>query len=172
MGLLAELLVRTYHESQNRPTYVIKEILEALGLPEDVDLEELESVSLPKPPVAHGKGLAQQRTAEALTAFVGYDDPEHFWNGSLGAWAIVQNGWPWSSRKFNVTWNLLNRNGDAVAGGVVCLMAIPVAWGLQRWGYPFMGRALSRLPWPFVAKVLALQRREEATESGPEEARI
>jgi len=28
MGLLAEMLVRTYHESQNRPTYVIKEILE------------------------------------------------------------------------------------------------------------------------------------------------
>jgi glycosyltransferase involved in cell wall biosynthesis len=27
MGLLAELLVRTYHESQNRPTYVIKETL-------------------------------------------------------------------------------------------------------------------------------------------------
>ena len=31
MGLLAELMVRTYHESQNRPTYVIKEILESLG---------------------------------------------------------------------------------------------------------------------------------------------
>ncbi|MFQ6034785.1 MAG: glycosyltransferase, partial [Sedimentisphaerales bacterium] len=31
MGLLAELLVRTYHESQNRPTYVIKEILESLS---------------------------------------------------------------------------------------------------------------------------------------------
>jgi len=29
MGLLAEMLVRTYHESQNRPTYVVKEILEA-----------------------------------------------------------------------------------------------------------------------------------------------
>ena len=28
MGLLAELLVRTYHESQNRPTYVIRETLE------------------------------------------------------------------------------------------------------------------------------------------------
>jgi len=28
MGLLAELLVRTYHESQNRPTYVIRQILE------------------------------------------------------------------------------------------------------------------------------------------------
>jgi glycosyltransferase involved in cell wall biosynthesis len=27
MGLLAEMLVRTYHESQNRPTYVIREIL-------------------------------------------------------------------------------------------------------------------------------------------------
>jgi hypothetical protein len=29
MGLLAELMVRTYHESQNRPTYAIKEILES-----------------------------------------------------------------------------------------------------------------------------------------------
>ncbi len=29
MGLLAELLVRTYHESQNRPTYVIKEVVES-----------------------------------------------------------------------------------------------------------------------------------------------
>ena len=28
MGLLAEMLVRTYHESQNRPTYVIKEVLQ------------------------------------------------------------------------------------------------------------------------------------------------
>jgi len=33
MGLLAELLVRTYHESQNRPTYVIKEVLDAPGQP-------------------------------------------------------------------------------------------------------------------------------------------
>jgi glycosyltransferase involved in cell wall biosynthesis len=29
MGLLAELLVRTYHESQNRPTYVIKDVLDS-----------------------------------------------------------------------------------------------------------------------------------------------
>jgi len=29
MGLLAELMVRTYHESQNRPTYVIREILQS-----------------------------------------------------------------------------------------------------------------------------------------------
>jgi glycosyltransferase involved in cell wall biosynthesis len=29
MGLLAELLVRTYHESQNRATYVIKEVLDS-----------------------------------------------------------------------------------------------------------------------------------------------
>lgn len=35
MGLLAELLVRTYHESQNRPTYVIKEILESNTGPAD-----------------------------------------------------------------------------------------------------------------------------------------
>ncbi len=35
MGLLAELMVRTYHESQNRPTYVIKEILESSAKKED-----------------------------------------------------------------------------------------------------------------------------------------
>ncbi len=29
MGLLAEMMVRTYHESQNRPTYVVREILES-----------------------------------------------------------------------------------------------------------------------------------------------
>jgi glycosyltransferase involved in cell wall biosynthesis len=33
MGLLAELLVRTYHESQNRATYVVKEILETPATP-------------------------------------------------------------------------------------------------------------------------------------------
>ena len=31
MGLLAELLVRTYHESQGRPTYAIREIIESTG---------------------------------------------------------------------------------------------------------------------------------------------
>ena len=29
LGLLAELQARTYHESQNKPTYAIREILEA-----------------------------------------------------------------------------------------------------------------------------------------------
>ena len=29
VGLLAELQARTYHESQNKPTYVIRETLEA-----------------------------------------------------------------------------------------------------------------------------------------------
>ena len=30
LGLLAELQVRTYHESQNKPTYVIREIQQTL----------------------------------------------------------------------------------------------------------------------------------------------
>ncbi len=34
MGLLAEMQVRTYHESQNRPTYVIREILNSSDLEE------------------------------------------------------------------------------------------------------------------------------------------
>lgn len=33
MGLLAEILVRTYHESQDRPTYVIEKILEPAETP-------------------------------------------------------------------------------------------------------------------------------------------
>jgi hypothetical protein len=56
---------------------------------------------------------------------------------------------------------------DAMAGGAVCLAAIPVAWSLQRWGYPFLGRALARLPWPFVAKLLALQRQGEKEKATP-----
>src|SRR4029453_4844048 len=31
LGLLAELQVRTYHESQSKPTYVIRELLETPG---------------------------------------------------------------------------------------------------------------------------------------------
>jgi hypothetical protein len=29
VGLLAEMLARTYHESQNKPVYVIREVLDA-----------------------------------------------------------------------------------------------------------------------------------------------
>jgi hypothetical protein len=28
MGLLAELIVRTYHETQDKPIYVVREVLE------------------------------------------------------------------------------------------------------------------------------------------------
>ena len=33
LGLLAELQARTYHESQNKPTYAIREILESPSSP-------------------------------------------------------------------------------------------------------------------------------------------
>jgi hypothetical protein len=32
MGLLAEMIVRTYHESQNKPTYLIRE---RINIPDD-----------------------------------------------------------------------------------------------------------------------------------------
>ncbi len=50
MGLLAELLVRTYHESQNRPTYVIKEVLEA----PDCGLKKTGLPGSPPAPGDHG----------------------------------------------------------------------------------------------------------------------
>ena len=35
LGLLAEMLARTYHESQDKPVYVIREVLEAQEAPRD-----------------------------------------------------------------------------------------------------------------------------------------
>ena len=35
MGLLAEMMCRTYHESQNKPTYIIREIFEPDGSGKD-----------------------------------------------------------------------------------------------------------------------------------------
>jgi len=32
-GLLAELMARTYYESQNKPTYVIREVRQSEGQP-------------------------------------------------------------------------------------------------------------------------------------------
>jgi hypothetical protein len=37
LGLLAELQARTYHESQNKPTYVIREVLETEPVAEPSD---------------------------------------------------------------------------------------------------------------------------------------
>jgi hypothetical protein len=34
-GLLAEMLSRTYHESQDKPTYVIREVLETKSIGEE-----------------------------------------------------------------------------------------------------------------------------------------
>ena len=36
LGLLAEMLARTYHESQDKPVYVIREVLEAQDAPRDL----------------------------------------------------------------------------------------------------------------------------------------
>ena len=31
MGLLAEIIVRTYHESQNKPIYLVKEVMNPIA---------------------------------------------------------------------------------------------------------------------------------------------
>jgi glycosyltransferase involved in cell wall biosynthesis len=40
LGLLAELQIRTYHESQDKPTYVIREVLDASARDDEEDREE------------------------------------------------------------------------------------------------------------------------------------
>ena len=37
MGLLAELIIRTYHESQGKPTYVVRQVVEGAASPELVE---------------------------------------------------------------------------------------------------------------------------------------
>jgi hypothetical protein len=37
MGLLAEMIVRTYHESQNKPTYLIRE---RINIEDDAEEEQ------------------------------------------------------------------------------------------------------------------------------------
>jgi hypothetical protein len=44
---------------------------------------------------------------------------------------------------------------DALAGGIVALMGIFVAIGLQRWGYPALARWARRLPVPGVRRLIA-----------------
>jgi len=48
MGLLAELVIRTYHESQGKSVYVVREVLEGQ--------------SPPKHPVTNGRSVARNRT--------------------------------------------------------------------------------------------------------------
>ncbi len=40
LGLLAEMLSRTYHESQDKPIYVIRDVLEAESSPADELVEK------------------------------------------------------------------------------------------------------------------------------------
>jgi hypothetical protein len=37
---------------------------------------------------------------------------------------------------------------DAVAGGIVAMGGLAIAYALQRWGYPWLQDQLRRLPWP------------------------
>ena len=40
MGLIAELLVRTYHESQGKPTYTVKQAINLHKAPDERDERE------------------------------------------------------------------------------------------------------------------------------------
>jgi len=44
---------------------------------------------------------------------------------------------------------------DAAAGAVVGLLGFPVAIALHRWGYPWLGRLLRRVPLPALRRLLA-----------------
>ena len=59
----------------------------------------------------------QMRHAEAFSVAAGYDDQYHAYRPDGTARLIVQNGWPWQQRLFNITWTLLDREGTLLASG-------------------------------------------------------
>jgi hypothetical protein len=90
----------------------------------------------------------------------------HFgWDMLLGVAIILafrERPWVWIavpigillplSQIFSITTTANHFLLDAVAGGVVAVMGLGVAYGLQRWGYPWTGEQLRRLPWPAVRR--------------------
>lgn len=53
---------------------------------------------------------------------------------------------------------------DAVAGGMVALMGLAIAYALQRWGYPWLGDQLRKLPSPTIKRWLS---REDSAKVSP-----
>ena len=56
------------------------------------------------------------------------------------------------SQIFSITTTANHFLLDAAAGGVVAMMGLGVAFALRRWGYPWTGEQLRRLPWPAVRR--------------------
>lgn len=51
---------------------------------------------------------------------------------------------------------------DAVAGGIVALAGLAIAWSLQRYAYPRLEQSLRRLPWPSLRRFLLQEDPEPA----------
>jgi hypothetical protein len=52
---------------------------------------------------------------------------------------------------------------DAVAGGIVAMAGLGIAWAMQRYAYPRLEERLRRLPWPSVRRFLWGEEAEPAT---------
>jgi hypothetical protein len=100
------------------------------------------------------------------------------WNLLLGigiVWAFWRERWMWIAVPIGVALPVTQALSvvatanhfllDIPAGVVVSLLGFPVAIGLQRWGYPALGRLLGRRPWPaFRRGALPSHRHEKGVE--------
>ncbi len=125
-----------------------------------------------------GYAYQSQSTAAFVNPYAAMPSLHFGWDLLLGAgiiWAFWKQPLQWLvvpigvalpiMQVFAITVTANHFFLDAAAGGAVSLVAIPAALFLQRWGYPRLGQALARLPWPFVARLLALRRQEETQAS-------
>ncbi|MBI2913177.1 MAG: phosphatase PAP2 family protein [Chloroflexi bacterium] len=93
----------------------------------------------------------------------------HFgWDLLLGigiVWAFWRERWMWVMlpigialpvmQIFSITMTANHFLLDAAAGAAVGLLGFPVAIALHRWGYPWLGRLLRRVPLPGLRRLLA-----------------
>lgn len=103
----------------------------------------------------------------------------HFgWDMLLGMgiiWAFWRERWMWLMvpigvalpvmQVFAITVTANHFFLDAAAGAAVSLVGLPVAAALRRWGYPALGRAVQRLPWPPLRRLILGEPEETKAEA-------
>lgn len=76
--------------------------------------------------------------------------------GTRWAWIAVPVGvFLPISQVFAITTTANHFFLDAVAGGIVAMVGLGLAYALNRWGYPYVQEQLQRLPWPVVRRWFA-----------------
>ena len=126
-----------------------------------------------------GYAYQSQSTAAFVNPYAAMPSLHFGWDLLLGfgiIWAFWGGRWMWlalpigialpTMQVFSITMTANHFLLDAAAGGVVSLAGLLVAVGLQRWGYPRLGRLVRKLPWKTVRALAAPSEDREMADQG------